>query len=94
MYLLFLIQIKEIKREIENKFSNNNNKTKFVILVYEEDYSENWSELEKEDIIVLKVSDLVDINVKDKKYKLGDNVHPTKEVWEIIVPALKNRLAL
>lgn len=91
---LMLLYLKEIKKEIDTKIKNNQNKpTKFVILEYEKDKTINWDRLKKDGIKVINADDLTGINLLNKEYRLED-WHPNAKAWEVIVPALVKELNL
>ncbi len=89
----FVIYMKEINKEIQSKFTINNKCPKFVILVYEEDGTENWDILKQDNIIIIKVKEDLNIDIDKKEYKLLDN-HPNAKAWQVIVPALVKELNL
>lgn len=93
MFDIFTLYIKEIHREIQSNFHFNNKKTKFVILVYDEEAIDDWNILKRDDIIVIRIKEDLNINISDKKYKLLDN-HPNAKAWQDIVPALVKKLDL
>lgn len=85
-----LFYIKEINKEISNKFSNGNQKTKFIVFVYTDPifgYPKFKEALEKENITVINIKDFIDIDVTDPKYRTFDD-HPSEYAWECIVPLL------
>lgn len=77
----------ETEKEIHKHWKN----SKLVILVYDYDNSSIWEELKNQNFQVIKVSELTDINVNSSKYQV-DGCHPSKEVWEILVPKLIKKL--
>ena len=93
-FQLLLTYIDEIYKAIENQFSYNNKPTKFIILLYNQMNNENWTLIKNKNITVINLEDLTneDIN-KDQKYKVIDG-HPSKEAWQVIVPALVKELNL
>ena len=77
--------------------------TKFVILqydyslpVFDKDYiySCDWSELEKEGIIIINTNDLVHHNFSDAKYRVSDGFHPSGEAWKEVAPAFADKLKM
>lgn len=90
-FRLFCVYMKEINKEVKKHFPN----TKFVILVYEDYLNENWNSLKEYGIVIIKVKDMLDIDVKSPEYTISPtDVHPNKKVWEIIVPGLAKELEL
>lgn len=88
---LFILYIKEIKREVVKIFPN----AEFVFFVYTPDnYKDsNTTILEKENIKVIKLNDICNIKIsRDKEFMSYDGAHPNKKAWEIIVPALVKKL--
>ncbi len=88
------LYIKEINRAIQNKFDNYNSPSKLVILVYGDFSNDDWNELNDENIIVIKINDMLGFDIMDTKYTIGDNMHPNAKAWEVIVPALAKELNL
>lgn len=78
------------KKELEKNYPN----TKFVILIYQDSFTDRWPELEKEGFIIIKVKDLVSVNLNNNKYKAYDNVHPNGKAWDVILPVLIKKLNL
>lgn len=89
------LHFEESRRSLQSKYPN----TKFVILKYMEEKdswflnTQRWNELEKEGFIVLDTNELTGKDLSMKEYKLPDN-HPNEKAWEIITPALINKLKL
>lgn len=89
---LFVLYMKEIKDQASALFNNEGKPVKFIFFVYE-DSSDDWSELEKYGIKVIRLYDILETNIKDRKYQLGPNdCHPNAKAWEIVVPALVKEL--
>lgn len=79
--------IKEINKEIKNTFSNHGKETKFIILAYKETNNENWTDLEKENIQIVRVKTLADLDLENVPYVVWEgNDHPSALVWDIILP--------
>lgn len=79
--------IKEINKEIKNTFTNHGKETKFIILSYKELNNEDWSNLEKENIQIIRVKTLTDINLDEVPYIVWEgNDHPSALAWDIILP--------
>ncbi len=88
------LYIKEINRAIQNKFDNYGSPSKLVVLVYGDFSDDDWSELNDENIIVIKINNILGFDILDKQYKINDNMHPNAKAWEVIVPALAKELDL
>ena len=89
----FIIYMKEINKEIQSKINCKKKKPQFIILVYEEDGTENWNTLKQDNIIIVKMKEDLNIDIDKKEYKLLDN-HPNSKAWQVIVPALVKELNL
>lgn len=88
---LFIIYMKEINQQIKKHFPN----AKLVILIHEDDMGYNWSELEKEGIIVIFNSQIANIDVLSPEYTRSNiDIHPNAKAWEIIVPKIVDYLEL
>ena len=88
---ILMLYIREINKEIKNLYGKN---TKFVFFIYENSENIDFSELNKEGIIVLCLKDIgIEINTSDEKYTFPDG-HPNKAAWDIILPALVKKLNL
>lgn len=88
---LHSLYMKEINREIKYYFPQ----TKFVILLYEDHLNEDRSDLEKEGIIVIKLTDILTTNIYTTEYKISsENAHPNDKAWELVMPALVKELNL
>lgn len=86
---LLNLYFSEINNEIKKKFNSN----KFVIFAYDTDGNENFEELEKKNIIVIKAKDIIKADIAKEPYIIyNGNYHPNSNAWEIIVPALINEL--
>ena len=75
--------------------------TKFVILQYDYSlpvgdkdyiYSCDWSELEKEGIIIINTNDLVHHNFSDAEYRVADGFHPSGKAWQEVAPAFADKI--
>ena len=88
------LYINEINRAIQNKFDNYDSPSKLVILVYGNFSNDDWSELNNENIIVIKINDMLGFDIMDTKYTIEDNNHPNAKAWDVIVPALAKELNL
>ncbi|MBQ9245264.1 hypothetical protein IJ182_03245 [bacterium] len=89
---LLCLYFREIKREIDKLFSNQGKPVKFILLVYEE-YNNDWERLEKDGITVIKLNEILDVNIKDTEYQISKtDCHPNEKAWQIIVPALAEKL--
>lgn len=94
IFNLYSLYIKEINNEIKLKFNYKDKPAKFIILVFQEEGTEDWDSLKAENIDIIKLEDITHINFDSHEYKSWDNAHPSKEVWEIVVPALVKELKL
>lgn len=84
--LFFIQSYNKIKQQYPN--------SRFVILVYDENGLENWSQLIDNDISIIKLWDIVDVNYYTQDYQVKDDAHPNKKFWELIVPALSKKFKL
>lgn len=70
---------------------------KFVILLYD-DYNKfgiNFSQLEDEGFIVLQTKELTGIRLQQPEYQMSKtDTHPTEAAWDVVIPALVNKLGL
>ena len=90
-FRLMCVYLKEINKEIKKHYPN----TKFVVLVYEDYLNEKWNILEKEGIIIVKVKDIANIDVKSPEYTISPkDFHPNAKAWQVIVPKLVEELNL
>ena len=94
-----IIKDSEIKlyfTEAEKEFHKHWKDTKMVILLYPEKEnefnSEIWDELKEENYIVIKLEDLVDVDLTKPEYKVKDSFHPNEKAWEIILPKVIKEL--
>ncbi len=91
LYTYFKTAYENLKKHWKN--------TKFVILKYptSDDFNtynlEIWNTLGNEGICVVDLSMLVDVDLRDNKYKV-DGWHPTSEAWDKILPSLVKKLEL
>lgn len=70
---------------------------KFVILMYgdKNNFGLDMSELENDGFIVLQTEEISGVNLLQRKYQKSDSdTHPVSEAWEIVAPALVDRLKL
>lgn len=92
--MLLLTYLQEIQKQVKAKYPN----AEFITLVYCDYDNENsqnmWAEAKKMGIKVIKVSDIVDVNIDDEEYKIPNDFHPNAKAWEVIVPALAKELNL
>lgn len=85
----FLQMNKEIKKQYPN--------IKFVILIFgdKNNFGLDLSKLEKNGFIILQTQEITGINFFNSRYQLSStDPHPTEEVWNIIAPALADKLNL
>ena len=88
---LMFLYLKEINKEMKKRLPN----ATFVLLLYEDYLNEDWSELEKDGIIVINIEKLANIHTKDPQYTQSEtDPHPNAKAWEIITPALVKELNL
>lgn len=88
---LMKLYLTEINKEIKKNYPN----AQFVILVYDENGTEDWNFFEKEGIKIVKVTNLTtNKNILENEYRLSDNKHPNAKAWEEIVPLLSEKLNL
>ncbi len=91
------ILFNKIMQESLNITKKNYPNSKFILLEFPDlsrkelpDYE--VKNLERMGITVVKVTDLIkDINIYEEKYWLSDNIHPTAEAWDLILPKLKEQ---
>lgn len=89
---LIHLYFKEIKRETEKHFKSNSKKPQFVVLIYD-DYSKfPWAQLEEDGIKVIFAEKITQTNLKESKYRIPNDYHPSSKAWDIIVPALVKEL--
>ncbi len=86
---LYELYIKEIKKEIENKFPG----TKFIILTYEPMEEDIKCHLTDDGIKIIDVQTF-DKKLNTLEYKIPNDVHPNAKAWQVIVPALAKELNL
>ena len=56
---------------------------------------EELEKLEKEGIIIVKVKDIANIDVKSPEYTISPkDFHPNAKAWQVIVPVLAKELNL
>lgn len=92
---LFLLYMKEIHKEVNRKFSNEESQPKMVLLIYDskEELNTIINELKADGYIVFYVNDLTDVNILSPEYQYSeDDIHPNKKAWDVIVPALVKKL--
>ncbi len=54
-----------------------------------------FNKLEDNKFKVIEIKDIVDVNLLDLKYvQSEEDNHPSKEAWEVVVPALIRELNL
>lgn len=91
---LFMLYLKEIQKEINTKFGKNGKTPEFIILIYPQDESINWKEIENLNIKVISAEQLTSVDLDTEEYKASDNAHPGAKAWQVIVPALVKELGL
>ncbi len=87
----------KIMEKSANRIKNLYPDSKFILLEFP-DLSRNQlpdyeiKKLESYGITVVKVTDLTkDIDIYNNKYWLPDNIHPSEEAWDIILPELTKK---
>ena len=80
----------QMKQYIDKNFEN----TKFIILVYFESpiFEEIAKDLEKENIIIVRIKEDYGYNLKEQQYLLPDG-HPNAKVWKLVTPKLYKTLS-
>ncbi len=93
---LFSSIMTESYRLLKNHYPN----TTFVILVYPfydtispEEINE-LKNLQEKGFTVINVQDLVKVNLNDDEYHFGNDCHPTEKAWDVIAPALLEKLEI
>lgn len=83
---------KAMNEEIKKQYPD----TKFVILMYgNNNFGLNLSELEKSGFIIINTQDITGVNLLSREYQQSDtDKHPVAKAWDIVVPALADRLKL
>ena len=84
--------VKEYLIESNNLLKAKYPDVKFIVLKYDGNdgfdrwfiETDRWKELKKEGITVIDADDLVNANLKDKKYTDPDGYHPNKIAWDLI----------
>lgn len=94
---LFSIYIKEINEEIKRNYSYKGKPTKLVILIYDavwdKDMWANETLSNDENIIIIKVSDLLGKYIYEDKYYVTEDLHhPNARAWKEIIPPLTKKL--
>lgn len=90
---LFNEIMKESFKIAKEKYPN----SKFIMIEFPELSRKELPEyeiksLEKIGIIVVKATDFTNnINVYDERYWLPDKIHPTEELWDLILPQIKEK---
>lgn len=66
---------------------------KWIILLYDEENTENFKELEKYGFEIAPASNLTQIDfLTDLKYRISEHdPHPTKEAWELLTPLFADK---
>lgn len=96
--ILNLEKVKMYFTEAEKELHKHWPDTKMVILLYPDEctkFKSLWDELQNKNYTVINIQDLIgkDINLNSQEYQVeGDNWHPNKKTWEIVVPLLIKKL--
>ena len=100
---LYKEHIKAVNDELHKKYPE----TKFVVIVYNDDTYQNvmgfdikpfhtnrWSELEEMGVKVINF-DIPEFNfLNQRQYRTVDNLHPSGEAWNVMVPYIAQELNL
>lgn len=92
-FYLFNAVMKESVKIAKKEYPN----AKFIMLEFPELSRKEIpfyeiSKLEKMGITVIKVKDLIpEIDIYDSKYWLADEIHPTSELWDLVMPKIKEK---
>ena len=87
---LFNQYMLKLNEEIKKRYSD---KTKFIILIFEEKKEQNnWQFLKDNGIIILNVKDITKEDFSKDEYLNTDLYHPNAKVWEELVPKLIDKL--
>lgn len=86
------LYLKEMKKETEKHFKNNGKKPQFVVLIYDDYIGYPWEQLEEDGIKVLFAEKITQTDLKESKYRIPNDHHPSSKAWDIIVPALVKEL--
>lgn len=90
--LLYFI---ETRKELEKHW---NKKIKFIILLYEDwdiMYKKEFiNKLKNNNFIVISTKEITDENLRDEKYQMQENHHPTEKAWDLLIPQIIERLKL
>ncbi|MBR6162428.1 hypothetical protein IKQ26_00855, partial [bacterium] len=92
-FKMFNAMMKETAKILKNKYRN----AKFIMLEYPDLSGKFLPEseiqtLEGYGIAVVRVTDLIgNIDLNEEKYWLSDNIHPSMEAWNIIMPEFVRR---
>lgn len=83
------------RRELRKHWKKN---FRFIIILYE-DWDIPYKELlikklEKNGFIVISTKELTDENLRDEKYEMQDNNHPTEAAWDLLVPKIIEKFDL
>lgn len=88
---LYVLYIKEMKREVNKIFPN----AEFVLFMYINCDDKMMEFLRKEDINVVRLGDISKkTDFFSKEYMAWDGAHPNRKAWEAIVPLLSEKLDL
>ena len=86
--------LREMKKSIEEQYPE----IKFVVFFYRDNdkyFNLNLNDLEKEDFIFIHIQDLSKIDLFTEEYHLAPNdFHPSGKAWDVLTPALANKLKL
>ena len=91
-FKLLCLYIEEIKKESAEIFKYQGHPAEFILLLYD-DYNNNWDILQQDNIKIIKLNEILDVNITDREYQISEkDCHPNKKAWEIIVPQLIKEL--
>ena len=90
-----VLYFNETRKELEKHW---NKKIKFIVIFYEDwdimYQQELMQKLKNNNFIVLSTKEITQEDLRNKKYQMQDNHHPTEEAWDLLVPKLVERLEL
>lgn len=94
-YELFNTLMQESIKIAQKKYPN----SKFIILEYPDSRDRKFSQdeilkLKNMGYTVINIEKLLGHDLKQKKYRLGDDIHPSEYAWDEIAPKLVQKLKL
>lgn len=81
----------EAKKEMQKHWSD----TKYVVLFYTSSNKENYlkNKLKENEFIVIDADEITNKNLWNNEY-MREDIHPTEEAWNIVVPKLIEKLGV